>query len=76
MLRLLQDQSQCVRTSYVTLDNPEKPLFLKPLKKLWDRLEGDLPWAVGEYNETNTLLVDDSPYKALCNPVCSLPFSS
>ncbi|KAM1259895.1 hypothetical protein ACFX2I_039196 [Malus domestica] len=62
------NQSHCTTTKFNTLDNEEKPLVLKELKKLWEKHDPDLPWARGEYNETNTLLVDDSPYKALCNP--------
>ncbi|CAN6714178.1 unnamed protein product [Malus baccata var. baccata] len=65
---LVQNQSHCTTTKFNTLDNEEKPLVLKELKKLWEKHDPDLPWARGEYNETNTLLVDDSPYKALCNP--------
>ncbi|TQE01561.1 hypothetical protein C1H46_012791 [Malus baccata] len=62
------NQSHCTTTKFNTLDNEEKPLVLKELKKLWEKHDPDLPWARGEFNETNTLLVDDSPYKALCNP--------
>jgi hypothetical protein len=51
-------------------DNNNKPVFLKELKKLWDQEEPDLPWEKGQYTKANTLLVDDSPYKALRNPVC------
>jgi len=56
-----------------TLENKVKLLVLKELKKLWDKEEPDLPWQQGEFSHSNTLLVDDSPYKALRNPV--LPFS-
>jgi len=42
---------------------------LKELRKLWEKLEPNLPWEKGDYNEANTLLLDDSPYKALVNPV-------
>ena len=45
-------------------------MFCKNLKKLWDKEELDLRWEKGQFTEANTLLVDDSPYKALCNPVC------
>ncbi|KAJ8514031.1 hypothetical protein OPV22_004465 [Ensete ventricosum] len=46
-----------------------KPLILKELKKLWNKEDHNLPWEKGEYSPSNTLLVDDSPYKAICNPV-------
>ncbi|XP_050121181.1 uncharacterized protein LOC126598860 isoform X2 [Malus sylvestris] len=62
------NQSHCTKTKFKTLDNEKKPLVLKELRKLWEKHDPDLPLARGEYNETNTLLVDDSPYKALCNP--------
>ncbi|KAB1216827.1 hypothetical protein CJ030_MR4G015441 [Morella rubra] len=63
------DQSHCTSTGVNTLENKEKPLLLKELRKLWEKLEPDLPWEKGEYREANTLLLDDSPYKALLNPV-------
>ncbi|KAK9118367.1 hypothetical protein Scep_016460 [Stephania cephalantha] len=73
------DQSHCTRTGYTTLENSSKPLVLKELRKLWDKHDPDLPWELGEYNQSNTLLLDDSPYKALRNPpntaVFPAPFS-
>ncbi|KAF7135787.1 hypothetical protein RHSIM_Rhsim08G0144600 [Rhododendron simsii] len=63
-----QDQSHCTKTGYNTVENRAKPLLLKELKNIWEKHEPDLPWASGEYNESNTLLLDDSPYKALRNP--------
>ncbi|XP_042499171.1 uncharacterized protein LOC122077322 [Macadamia integrifolia] len=62
------DQSHCTETGFYTIENKQKPLVLKELKKLWDKHDSNLPWEKGDYNESNTLLVDDSPYKALCNP--------
>ncbi|XP_022850480.1 uncharacterized protein LOC111372385 isoform X1 [Olea europaea var. sylvestris] len=62
------DQSHCTYTDFNTIENREKPLLLKKLKKLWEKRVPDLPWERGEYNESNTLLLDDSPYKAICNP--------
>lgn len=38
------------------------------MRKLWGKQDPDLPWVEGYYNESNTLLIDDSPYKALLNP--------
>ena len=66
---LLQDQYHCTETGFNTVENREKPLLVKKLKKLWEKYERNLPWERGEYNETNTLLIDDSPHKALGNPV-------
>ncbi|KAE9466614.1 hypothetical protein C3L33_01463, partial [Rhododendron williamsianum] len=37
-------------------------------KKLWEKHDANLPWGKGCYNASNTLLLDDSPYKALLNP--------
>ncbi|KAI6683234.1 hypothetical protein NL676_029147 [Syzygium grande] len=62
------DQSHCTITKFTTIENRDKPLVLKELTKLWDKLEPNLPWEKGAYNESNTLLLDDSPYKALRNP--------
>ena len=72
-LRSVTDLSKCTCTGLNTLENKVKLLVLKELKKLWDKEEPDLPWQQGEFSHSNTLLVDDSPYKALRNPV--LPFS-
>ncbi|KAL5544641.1 hypothetical protein UlMin_008425 [Ulmus minor] len=61
-------RSQCTYTGFNTLEKSTKPLVLKELKKLWENLEPGLPWEKGEYDATNTLLLDDSPYKSLRNP--------
>ncbi|KAF9613386.1 hypothetical protein IFM89_008216 [Coptis chinensis] len=53
---------------FTIVENNEKPLMLKELVKLWDKDDPNLPWEKREYNESNSLLVDDSPYKALLNP--------
>lgn len=68
----MQDQSHCTETGFNTIENTEKPLVLKELKKLWEKQDPNLPWDKGVYAESNTLLLDDSPYKALRNPVCCL----
>lgn len=62
------DQSHCTETGFNTLDNSDKPLLLKELKKLWDKQDPDLSWDRGVYDASNTILLDDSPYKALRNP--------
>ncbi|XP_020258075.1 uncharacterized protein LOC109834463 isoform X2 [Asparagus officinalis] len=62
------DASQCTYTGFKTLDDRNKPLVLKQLKKLWNKEGDNLPWEKGDYSPVNTLLIDDSPYKALCNP--------
>ncbi|KAJ1293547.1 hypothetical protein BS78_01G076600 [Paspalum vaginatum] len=67
-LRFCWDMSKCTFTGHKTLENMHKPLMLKELRKLWNKEELDLPWEQGDYSPSNTLLVDDSPYKALRNP--------
>ncbi|XP_076907777.1 uncharacterized protein LOC143564360 isoform X1 [Bidens hawaiensis] len=62
------DQSHCTETGYNTIENTDKPLLLKELKKLWEKQDPNLPWDRGVYDASNTLLLDDSPYKALRNP--------
>ncbi|KAG7021557.1 hypothetical protein SDJN02_15282, partial [Cucurbita argyrosperma subsp. argyrosperma] len=68
------DQSHCTTTRFTTLENDRKPLVLKELKKIWESLEPNLPWKKGEYNASNTLLLDDTPYKALRNPANTAVF--
>ncbi|KAK7374630.1 hypothetical protein VNO80_08067 [Phaseolus coccineus] len=62
------DLSYCTGTSFKTLENKYKPLVFKDLRKIWEKYDSNLPWEKGYYNESNTLLLDDSPYKALLNP--------
>ncbi|XP_027354229.1 uncharacterized protein LOC113864558 isoform X2 [Abrus precatorius] len=66
--KLLFCWSHCTITEFTTVENRNKPLVLKELVKLWEKSEPGLPWEKGEFNESNTLLLDDSPYKALVNP--------
>uniref|UniRef100_A0A0D3FP87 Mitochondrial import inner membrane translocase subunit TIM50 n=1 Tax=Oryza barthii TaxID=65489 RepID=A0A0D3FP87_9ORYZ len=68
LLQFCWDMSKCTFTGHKTLENIHKPLVLKELRKLWNKEEPDLPWEQGYYSPSNTLLVDDSPYKALRNP--------
>ncbi|CAH9090897.1 unnamed protein product [Cuscuta europaea] len=62
------DMSHATPTKFKTLENKDKPLVCKDLRKIWDTLYPGLPWKKGDYDESNTLLLDDSPYKALLNP--------
>lgn len=61
----VQDRAYCTLTQYSTLESRRKPLVLKELRYLWGGNWCHLPY----YDETNTVLLDDSPYKALRNPV-------
>uniref|UniRef100_A0A7N0RJL7 FCP1 homology domain-containing protein n=1 Tax=Kalanchoe fedtschenkoi TaxID=63787 RepID=A0A7N0RJL7_KALFE len=47
---------------------------MKELEKVWEKCQSHFIWEKGKYNQSNTLLLDDSPYKALCNPVSILFF--
>ncbi|KAF8396469.1 hypothetical protein HHK36_018092 [Tetracentron sinense] len=62
------DQGECTETGFKALENREKPIFLKELKKLWDKDKFSLPWPKGRYSSSNTLLIDDTPNKSLLNP--------
>ncbi|XWS47917.1 hypothetical protein CRYUN_Cryun13aG0027300 [Craigia yunnanensis] len=68
------NRRQCTITEFKTIEDKQKPLVLKELRKLWERHLNDLPWKKGEYDESNTLLLDDSPYKALRNPANTAVF--
>ncbi|CAI0388248.1 unnamed protein product [Linum tenue] len=65
------DLSHCTTTQFKTVENKHKPLVFKELTKVWNKEDPQLPWERGYFNESNTLLVDDSPYKALLNPANS-----
>ncbi len=62
----LQHQTHCTLTGVKHPDKKHKPVFLKELSKLWATFKP------GEYGPSNCLLVDDSPYKALKNPVSTV----
>lgn len=55
-------QQHCTTTKVKHPDNEHKPIFLKELSKLWANLDPE------QFGPSNSLLVDDSPYKALKNP--------
>ncbi|CAA0840308.1 Haloacid dehalogenase-like hydrolase (HAD) superfamily protein, partial [Striga hermonthica] len=61
--------TKTVFTLKLALENYNKPLVLKDIRKIWESDGPNLRWKKGQYNETNTLLLDDSPYKALLNPL-------
>ncbi|XP_010433538.1 PREDICTED: uncharacterized protein LOC104717628 [Camelina sativa] len=62
------DQNKCTTTKFKTQEKNDKPLFLKDLRTVWERFGTCISCGNRKYDETNTLLVDDSPDKALCNP--------
>lgn len=62
------DLSHCTKSNFKTLENKHKDLVFKELRKVWESHGPDYPWEKGYFNESNTVLLDDSPYKALLNP--------
>ena len=46
-------------------ENPDKTVMFKDLKRVWGEYKS--------YNSSNTILVDDSPYKSFLNSV-SAPY--
>ena len=60
---LVLDQADCTPTGE---SDGERPLMLKELSKLWGHPQ--LLAACGSYGATDTVLVDDSPYKTANNP--------
>ncbi|KAK9290082.1 hypothetical protein L1049_008246 [Liquidambar formosana] len=53
--------------AFKALEKKDKPIFLKELKKLWEDKECRL-LSTGQYSSSNSLLLDDMPYKSLLNP--------
>ncbi|KAK9699373.1 hypothetical protein RND81_08G169800 [Saponaria officinalis] len=62
------DLSHCTPSNFRCLENKHKTLVFKELRKVWDNYDPHLPWEKGFFNESNTFLLDDTPYKALLNP--------
>ncbi|XP_065855062.1 uncharacterized FCP1 homology domain-containing protein C1271.03c-like [Euphorbia lathyris] len=59
-LLFIWDQSHCRTSEFSTLENKNKPMFLKELAKIWLNYS--------DYSSSNTLLIDNDPYKAILNP--------
>ncbi|KAL0898835.1 hypothetical protein Bca101_082796 [Brassica carinata] len=53
------DMDKCTKTEASCLDNKNKKVVFKDLSVIWKK---------GDYCKSNTVLLDDSPYKALLNP--------
>ncbi|KAK9067174.1 hypothetical protein SSX86_014499 [Deinandra increscens subsp. villosa] len=67
-LLFMWDGSKCTNSGIKTLEDKHKCLVVKDLRKIWDKDGPGNSWVKGTFHESNTLLVDDSPYKALLNP--------
>ncbi|KAI3713128.1 hypothetical protein L1987_71700 [Smallanthus sonchifolius] len=61
------DLSHCTNSSARSLENRHKFIVFKKLRNIWEE-NGRIASINGYYDESNTLLLDDSPYKALLNP--------
>ncbi|KAG2406140.1 uncharacterized protein HKW66_Vig0053960 [Vigna angularis] len=57
------DQCHCTESGYQSLEKSTKPLFFKEFNKMWGKSKKS-----GPFNVSNTLLIDDKPYKAFLNP--------
>ncbi|XP_027349188.1 uncharacterized protein LOC113860857 [Abrus precatorius] len=68
-LLFVWDQYRCTNSGFKSLEIKYKPLFFKELSEVWDNVKKG-----GPYSASNTLLIDDKPYKALLNPPNSAIF--
>ncbi|XP_023640770.1 uncharacterized protein LOC17888339 [Capsella rubella] len=59
-LLFVWDQKECTNSGFKTLENSEKPIFFKDLSKVFQCFNG--------FSSSNTIFIDDEPYKALLNP--------
>ncbi|MED6180129.1 hypothetical protein PIB30_007286 [Stylosanthes scabra] len=66
-LLFLWSYTDCTKASFNTPCKKKSSKF-KDLRKIWDKQDPNLNFQKGYFNETNTLLIDDSPHKALLNP--------
>ncbi|ESR43559.1 hypothetical protein CICLE_v10013817mg [Citrus x clementina] len=64
-LLFVWDQEECTDSGFKSLEKKDKPLFFKDLNKLWQKINTSNKY---HFNESDTLLIDDNPYKALLNP--------
>ncbi|KAG9136011.1 hypothetical protein Leryth_015864 [Lithospermum erythrorhizon] len=61
------DQEHCTDSGFSSLENENKPIFLKELRKIWENVHRGVSWRKGQYSSSNTLLICE-PTKALLNP--------
>lgn len=61
-LAFILTQEHCTHVGSLKKDGRRKPKFLKELSVVWEKFKDR------GYNSTNTLLIDDSPYKVERNP--------
>ncbi|CAL9235765.1 unnamed protein product [Arabidopsis halleri] len=59
-LLFVWDQEECTDSGFKTLENRYKPLFFKDFSKVFQCFKG--------FSASNSIFIDDEPYKALRNP--------
>ncbi|KAL0740369.1 hypothetical protein Bca4012_081882 [Brassica carinata] len=59
-LLFVWDQKQSTDIGLKTLENSDKPMFFKDLSKVFQKFK--------DFSASNTILIDNEPYKALLNP--------
>ncbi|XP_010509460.1 PREDICTED: uncharacterized protein LOC104785872 [Camelina sativa] len=59
-LLFVWDQKKCTDSGFKTLENSKKPMFFKDLSKVFQ--------SFNDFSASNTIFIDDEPYKALLNP--------
>uniref|UniRef100_A0A9I9DVL9 Mitochondrial import inner membrane translocase subunit TIM50 n=1 Tax=Cucumis melo TaxID=3656 RepID=A0A9I9DVL9_CUCME len=62
------DQGKCTKTCFFDLEKKFKPIFLKELKKVWEGNGVGISRPSTQFCSSNTLLIDNEPYKVLLNP--------
>ncbi|EPS73978.1 hypothetical protein M569_00776, partial [Genlisea aurea] len=63
------NMEKCTKTGLKTLEHKHKLLVFKELREIWECNSFESPRKKGDFDESNTLLLDDSPYKAFLNPL-------
>lgn len=58
-------QEKCSNVGVAPSATQARPMFLKELRRVWKLKKKT---GLARFNESNTLLIDDSPYKAILNP--------
>ncbi|XP_010553348.1 PREDICTED: uncharacterized protein LOC104823469 isoform X3 [Tarenaya hassleriana] len=62
----MQDQKDCINSGFMSLEKKTKPLFFKDLSRVFRKVNSRAGKPV--YSCVNTLMIDDTPYKAFLNP--------
>ncbi|XP_010553347.1 PREDICTED: uncharacterized protein LOC104823469 isoform X2 [Tarenaya hassleriana] len=65
-LLFVMDQKDCINSGFMSLEKKTKPLFFKDLSRVFRKVNSRAGKPV--YSCVNTLMIDDTPYKAFLNP--------